>query len=85
MDRISRQRVSTLVASGSHLYFFAGHLQLTLGQFTAKCEVLVMRISTCKSKAMVLSGEEGGVPGMSGCPKWRSLSILESCLCVREE
>ena len=56
-------------------------LQLTLGGFAAKCDVVGMRISTSKSELMVLSGNgwiDHSRLGESRFSKRRSLSISGS-------
>uniref|UniRef100_A0A8C9TQF7 Reverse transcriptase domain-containing protein n=1 Tax=Scleropages formosus TaxID=113540 RepID=A0A8C9TQF7_SCLFO len=76
MDRISRRsrgqegilrgsrKVTSLLFAGDVVLFALSHdcLQHTLEQFSAKCEVVGMRISTSKSESMVLSRKRMACP-----------------------
>lgn len=71
LDRVSRcSQGSGSGATGFNLWFFTDDvvllaplgqdLQHVLGWFPAKCEAAGMRVSTCKSEAMVLDLKKGG-------------------------
>lgn len=62
MNRIVRgnQRVEEDIGSLDY------DLQLSLEQFTVKCERIGMRITTSSPRTMIFSGL-----GMKSCPKWR--------------
>ncbi|KAI3368534.1 hypothetical protein L3Q82_025543 [Scortum barcoo] len=72
-------------------HFQEGEPEAFTGTVHGVCEAADerMRISTSKSKAMVLSRKRVDCPLRVGggvlCPKWRSLSISGSCSGVREK
>ena len=94
MERISRRRS---VAEGirfsvlqtlSRLFAYDVVLLASLGRFAVKCQAAGIRISTCKSEAMVLSQKRVDCPlwvsyRESHSPKWRSSSISRSCSRMR--
>ena len=95
MDRISRHSKGVVRFEFSGLRIFSlfaddvillapsgGDPQLSLVQFTAKCEVVGMRISTSKCETMVLNWKWVECLLQVGSEvflKWRSSNILGSC------